>query len=269
MKKMTNYFNLIGSALVKKFSSGINKLISRELSELIALATIKTIILLLVVTSILFYNVLLDEKIKPFSICLKKECIKYFSDQFSVIISLYPIVGTLYGATLTIVGFVVAYRQFSLSKESAKFTNHLANISHFNTTVRNLLQKKSILSIDDLDINILYSLVFPNSHQGHFDKQDLYLSKIFAFGRCLMERNNDKKIKKASYTLSKSEFIDHKKNVRRHCNYFGIQIGDLNEGEFYDAENEVTWFLDQVTTIFTLERRKSYHLTQIDRFYAK
>ncbi len=266
---MPNYFNIITNVLVRNFSSGIDKIISRELPELIALATIKFIILLLIVTSVLFYNVLLDEKIEAFSICLKKDCIKYFSDEFSVIIVLYPMVGTLYAATLTIVGFVVAYRQFALSKESAKFTNHLANISHFNTTIRNLLQKKSIISIDDLDINILYSLVFPNSYQGHFDKQDLYLSKISAFGRCLMDRNNDKKIKKAAYTLSKSEFIDHKKNVRRHCSYFGIQIGDLNEGEFYDAENEVAWLLDQVTTIFTLERRKSYHLTQIDRFYAK
>jgi hypothetical protein len=170
---------------------------------------------------------------------------------------------------LTGVGFIVAYRQFSLSKDSARFTNHFSNINNFTSNIQLALNNCAYINKNDIDQNTLYRLIFPESEIGNFSNFEIYKSEILKFREYLILKNKKNKANNNASISSKTEFIIHRKRIKNHCETFGITIGNISEGEFYEMENEVINFIDQVTKFSTTLREKNLLLKEIDRHYAR
>lgn len=201
--------------------------------------------------------------------CLTETCLSDFSNSFKVTLSIFPVVANVLVFCVAIFGVLFAYQQYDLSKLSFKFSNHIVNMGHFNAILKSYLESCSYIRMADVNINSLYSLVYPESKTGNFAKFALYLDKVVLFRKYLIEKSNGSKDKKVPYISSKKSFLNHRSNLKEHLKGFGISLGNISESDLYEIETEVLGFIDSITLNFTDESRVSHLLLKVDRHYAK
>ncbi|WP_208931844.1 retron Ec48 family effector membrane protein [Rheinheimera sp. F8] len=239
-----------------------------DFKNLLKILAIACSLLMCFLVALLIYGVYEKPEL-TFAPCLTEKCISNFSESFKVTLSLFPLISNVLVFCVALFGVIFAYQQYDLSKKSSNFSNHIVNMGHFNAILRSYLESCTHIRMSDVNVNTLYSLVYPESKIGNFAKFDGYLGKVSSFRRYLIDKSNGVKDKKVPYISSKKSFFNHRSNLNKYLEGFGISLASVSEAELYEIENEVLKFIDSITLNFTDETRASYQLMKVERHYSK
>lgn len=150
------------------------------------------------------------------------------------------------------------------------FNNHLKNMDFFVNFLRNEIHKLNHLDVQDVDFDILYGRIFPDSHNGNFTEFEQYRVKIEEVRKYIISHSNGYKNGIKIKTNPKSSFLSHKKKITEFSKYFGIRVTNLPKNDFFQVERDIFTFIDIITRTFTrkdLVPRKNHSLTNIDIHY--
>lgn len=207
--------------------------------------------------SVIFFTLIavigFNEEIFQKKLCFERKCFDYFFDLFS------PAFQVLDGSiryvlfVANILGVIIALNAYKENAKSNYLSTHLAHYSAFEKYVLNEIEKLPRIDKKTVDINFLYSYMFPKSRDGEFNASVQYTKVIsdlaqFVDGEERMFHGDMETV---------APFKRHQNLVNEKLKSLNIRIPlKPNKGDFFKVEHDVYYLLNIINSCFCKDVEK-------------
>lgn len=200
-----------------------------------------------------FITIGFADKIFQRNLCFEKECFDNFLDSFS------PAFQILEGSikyvlfVANILGVIIALNAYKENAKSNYLSTHLAHYSAFEKYILNQIESLPRIDKKTVDINFLYSYIFPESRDGKFNASVQYTTFIISLAQFIA--GEEKMFHGDMATMA--PFKNHQNSTNEKLRALDIKIPlKPNKGDFFKVEHDIYHLLNNINSCFCKDMEK-------------